>query len=537
MNPQEVAERCINEPDYAYRINREAPEAIEHIYPHLEEYMETHPDLFCRFMLGFKPKDYQVEVLNIPYDQDIAARWVRQGGKTTTFGGKLLHYAWYRSGTTSLIVAPSMRQSLYFRDRMEPLILAIPERMRKKYFLKIQRTKISLTNSANIYVLPNSPDKIRCFTAHIVLNDEFAMFKDANSLIDGVIQPMFNTTNGNLWLLSTPKGKGHMFYEVCHSPLYVHHHVDWRRGVRSGLTQIRAVWRYLQKRLPPEAVIEGELTIAKIDAILKEFGTPREFQMEFEAQFIEDLDTFFSYELISGLVDTRETRLKNYYPFDSLPEGIFLGGVDLGKLVDNSVIIVVELIDVEREIAGERRLIKNVKNVVHKKVFPLGTDYGAVMGYMKYLNDRWKTFRKWIVDQTGVGEFPVEELQRPEMLGSKVEGVKFTQPVKEEIANYAKEEAVQYRALIPYDSQLIDALNVERYELTKDGKIKLFHSEGDHDDIFWAWCLAVYASKDKIDVSKPIFKTARKFVKIIGEEWRDFYVNLAEGKWRRGVNL
>jgi len=538
-SPKEVAERCIREPHYAYRINREAPEAVEHIYPYLEEYMETHPDLFCRFMLGFEPKEFQSEVLVIPYDQDIAARWVRQGGKSTTFGGKLLHYVWYHPQTTTLIVAPTLRQSLYFRDRMEPHINQIPERMRKRFFKTIQRTKLVLWHGATVYVLPNSLDKIRCFTAHIVLCDEFAMFKDPDSLLDGVIQPMFNTTNGRLWLLSTPKGKGHRFYEVCHSPLYYHHHVNWRRGVESGLTKIEAVWRYLQKKLPPEAKIEGELSIKSIDEILKEYGVPREFQMEFEAQFIEDLDTFLPYNLINSILDTSEDRERNYIAFEDLVEGKFYGGLDLGKEIDNSVYIVVEVLNnVRVQFPDGIQVLNNVKNVVHKKVFPLGTDYGSVIGYVKYLNDRWKTFYHIVVDQTGVGEFPVEDMQRPDMIGSKVEGVKLTQPSKVEIANYAKQEARQRRILIPYDPQLIDGLNVERMDFTKDAGIRLFHSEGDKDDIFWAWCLAIWSSREaKQDTSKPIFKTARKFVKIIGEDWRDFYVNLAQPKWRRRVYL
>ena len=51
------------------------------------------------------------------------------------------------------------------------------------------------------------------------------------------------------------------------------------------------------------------------------------------------------------------------------------------------------------------------------------------------------------------------------------------------------------RLHIPYDSQLIAELNTERYELTKDGKIRFSHPEGTHDDRFWALALATYATR------------------------------------------
>jgi len=39
-------------------------------------------------------------------------------------------------------------------------------------------------------------------------------------------------------------------------------------------------------------------------------------------------------------------------------------------------------------------------------------------------------------------------------------------------------------------------LNVERYELRKDGAIGFYHPCGTHDDVFWSVALAVYATVD-----------------------------------------
>jgi hypothetical protein len=46
----------------------------------------------------------------------------------------------------------------------------------------------------------------------------------------------------------------------------------------------------------------------------------------------------------------------------------------------------------------------------------------------------------------------------------------------------------------PYRSDLCSELNVEKYELRKDGAIALSHPNGTHDDVFWSLALAVYAT-------------------------------------------
>jgi hypothetical protein len=61
---------------------------------------------------------------------------------------------------------------------------------------------------------------------------------------------------------------------------------------------------------------------------------------------------------------------------------------------------------------------------------------------------------------------------------------------------------VQKRLKIPYDSDLIAELNIERFELTKDGKIRFSHPEGTHDDRFWSLALAVAATRQESE-GKP----------------------------------
>jgi hypothetical protein len=48
----------------------------------------------------------------------------------------------------------------------------------------------------------------------------------------------------------------------------------------------------------------------------------------------------------------------------------------------------------------------------------------------------------------------------------------------------------------PYRCDICSELNIERYELRKDGTIGFSHSQGTHDDVFWSIALAVYATTD-----------------------------------------
>lgn len=159
----------------------------------------------------------------------------------------------------------------------------------------------------------------------------------------------------------------------------------------------------------------------------------------------------------------------------------------MGKYQDYSVLAVVKV---------EESSIK----LIHMHQFPLRTPYASVIGYVKTLCDRWQTVNKVYVDMSGVGDYIVEDMVNAGI--SETEGVKFTQETKEKMAQWLKQCMVQKRLKIPYDSDLIAELNIERFELTKEGKIKFSHPEGTHDDRFWALALAVAATRQEAE-GKP----------------------------------
>ena len=73
------------------------------------------------------------------------------------------------------------------------------------------------------------------------------------------------------------------------------------------------------------------------------------------------------------------------------------------------------------------------------------------------------------------------------------EGVNFSVPRKSEMASLLKQRMSNHKFFYPmlswerpYRGDICTELNVERYDLRKDGAIGFSHPNGTHDDVFWA---------------------------------------------------
>lgn len=174
--------------------------------------------------------------------------------------------------------------------------------------------------------------------------------------------------------------------------------------------------------------------------------------------------------------------VSGWWNLAQVSQGDFWAGLDLGKKEDYSVFALL-------------RKDKDIFRLVGLKVFPLGTDYtgsAGIIGFVSVVTQRLRTVHKILIDQTGVGESFVEEAKRSL---PNAEGVVLSAPQKTDIMNYLKLMMQQKRILIPYQLELANELNVERFELTKSGQILFSHPGGTHDDRLWAVALAVFATK------------------------------------------
>ncbi len=416
--------------------------------------LPTDPVQFCKELLGFSPTTYQRQLIEqFQVSQFIAARWARQTGKSHTISALLLHYALINPNVNIGLVGPSWRQTKLIIKTINGFLSKLP----KGTYKKPQKTSVALTNGSNIEAYPNNPETIRGPKLHIVYADEFNFIPNDEELYDAMLFTL-GTTNGKFICTSTPWRSDSIFYRIFHDQTYGDYaktHVTYKEA------------------LEPNGPLKPQI-LNRIKTQLE--GDPSRWKREMEAEWAENENAWLTQALITQCIG----HTLEYSRFEAEIIGNFYAGLDLGKHQDPSVLAIV---------AEQQQKL----SLVHLHRFPLETPYASIIGYLKTISDRWQTIQKTLVDQTGVGEYITEDMQNTGL--DNIEGVTFTQESKQEMAQHLKQAMTEKRLFIPYDSALIAELNLERFELTKEGKIRLNHPEGTHDDRFWALALAAYAAR------------------------------------------
>lgn len=417
------------------------------------------PDRFCTYVLGFKPTNYQKDLIKkFMENQFVAARWSRQSGKSHIVSALLLWYALVNQNSYIAVVGPSWRQTKLVIRKINAFLPRLP----KKWYHKPLKTIIRLKNGSTIEAFPNNPDTIRGPTLDVVYADEFNFISNDEEMYDAILFTL-GTTNGKFICSSTPWNTDSVFYKIFN-------HEDYSDFARSHVT-----WK---DAIEPEGPLKSDI-LEKIRRQLR--ADPWRWRREMEADWAEDESVWLPQSLITKCIGTVKTLGYDleYFEYDKDVSGEFYVGEDFGKHRDHSVISVIER-------KGEQILLR------HCNQFKLKTPYASVIGYTKVLCDHWKYVRRALLDKTGLGDYIVEDTKNSGIPG--VEGINFTEPKKEEIATALKQAMVDGRFWIPFDTELINELNIERFELTKAGKIRFSHPEGTHDDRFWATALSVYAA-------------------------------------------
>jgi len=405
---------------------------------------------FAKVFLRIKPFPYQAELLE-DKSKRIVACMGRQTGKTTTIAMKAIYFADINPNVTVLITAPSLRQSMIMFDRIASFVYSSAY-LRNKV-VRATRTLIHFENGSRIIALPCSENLLRGYTAHMCILDEASWVPE--EVITQIIFPMLSTTDGYAIFLSTPWDKNHFFYRAFVNPGYKVHKVK-----------------------------SEECPLIKKEFLeeMKQNMTREAYLMEYEAEFVEALNSYFPQDIIRRCVELAQKLGAELYgsleaPF---PSGDYYAGVDFGKLQDYSVLSVLK---------REGDIIK----LVYMYQFPLETPYTQVIGHLVRAHQKLK-FRKVLVDQTGVGEPVLEEI-RNQGLGN-VEGVKFTIQTKEELLSSLKIAMEQNRLAIPYHRQLCTQINEQQYAYSKSGHLQFSHPANSHDDMLWSLALACTAARE-----------------------------------------
>ena len=444
----------------------------------------------------------------------IANVQARQTGKTFNGMAKLFYLGFRHPGSLILVTAPKFDQAknIAFKALHEHLKrMKALDRDFYDYVIgdrNLLRSIIRFRNGSQILAESPIPETIRGHTAKAIYLMEANFIRDDMDLYTAVLFTL-NTTNGYLIAESTPWNADSVFYRMFHDPAY---------------SQFSAHRVAYTEALPPNGPLSPEI-VAMIEKQLA--GDPARWKREMLCKWTEDLDVWPPTSLITLAQDSS----LEYLPATIRARGEFYVGADFGKHADYSVVAVVE------KRGGHLYL-------VHCYQFQLETAYGAVIGYIKRLQDNWRTVWALYADKTGVGDYIVEDMQRGGL--RNVTGINFTDASKESMATALKEKMrstvcpkcgwkgyvdtkegewrttcpqgcrsdegnpVSLRPIlhIPYDADLYHELNVERYELGKTGKILFNHPQGTHDDRFWALALAVYAAEQAPPPpSRPIART------------------------------
>jgi len=444
---------------------RETAEALESSKKAAVDEVKGDTAKFFVDVCRLKPFWYQLELAKLYREnQFLAVRWPRQTGKSTSIGALLLEDAYENPDLYIGFIGPSWRQTKLNIRRVASFCRNLPSSE-----VHVQKTRITFSNGSVIEAFPNNPDTVRGNTFHRVWNDEMNFTANADELYDAILFTL-GTTNGKLIASSTPFNSDSLFWKMCnHKDFsdFARHHFSW------------------EKALDPD----GPLNVKIIEKIKRQFGDdPARWRREMEAEWAEDEDVWLAQSLIVSCIGTVKScgeDLQEFNP-ESNYEGEFFGGLDLAQTRDYCVFAVVERVN-------DRLLLR------HLKVFQQPTKYAHVLGYIKAVQDRWGGFQKIRVDFTREGPSIISDMENAGI--NNAEGVNFSVPRKSEMASLLKQRMMDQRFFYPllnwdrpYRGDICTELNVERYELRKDGAVGFSHPNGTHDDVFWSLALACYST-------------------------------------------
>lgn len=311
--------------------------------------------------------------------------------------------------------------------------------------------EVSWPGGSRITALPANPDTARGFSASVFL-DEFAFHQDSRK-IWAALFPVISAGH-KLRVVSTPNGKGNKFYDIMTDQS---EDTPWSRHVVD-------IYQAVEQGLPREVAL-----------LRSGLNDEDSWAQEYELKWLDEASAWLSFDLINDVENAQAGEPLHY------AGGACFVGVDIAARNDLFVIWVVEAVgDVlwTREIIARRRISFAEQDALLAGVFA-----------------RYRVVR-CCMDQTGMGEKPVEDAQR--LHGqSRVEGVLFNSATKLLLATAGKEAFEDKKIRIPQgDNDLRNDLHKLKKAVSATGTPR-FLADSDsagHADRAWACFLAVYAS-------------------------------------------
>ncbi len=328
----------------------------------------------------------------------------------------------------------------------------------------IKARSVEFASGHRVYGLTSNPKAFRSKGGKLVL-DEFAFHQDADELWKAA-QPIV-TWGYPVRVISTHNGKATRFNRMIEAAKkagsdWSHHRITIHDAVDQGLAD-----RIMKRKLTAEEREEWKREL------LASVGDEATVQEEYEVIPGEAGGSYMPWNLIMGCEHADAGRPELYQG------GRCFVGHDIARRRDLAVIWVSEDVG---DVAWTREVILMPKMKFSEQY----AEFDRVMRDYHVV--------RACVDQTGMGE-PVVERHQEQHGSTRVEGVLFTGPVKQDLATAGKKVFEDKRVRIPIDEALRNSHNAVRREVTSAGNVRFdaAATELGHADEYWAHMLALHA--------------------------------------------
>lgn len=376
------------------------------------------PVAFCREAMNFHPHWYQDELIR---DDSIfiACSWSRQIGKSEAIAHKAIHVAYTSRNADVLIIAPGRRQAQELYRKIVQAIKSSPL-ISASVLGKPTQEQTTFRNGCRIINLPAGDEgvTVRGYSIILLILEEAAYIPDDVII---AIEQGLSSTGGSEIMISTPRGRSNTFYRVFNPTPELRYDMT-----KQGRQQVGnwACYRYPHTVAYDVFKPDGTPQLSATHVEIQKGKLPDwRFKTEYEALFIEDIDSYWSQKLIDGLYNPQFKIVTQ-----PEPNATYFMGIDIAKGGDFTSVSIGERLDFN-PLNGKPLDLPHLQ-IVNRHYWKIGSfqkQYPLFIGAIKLWNPRVVYF-----DKTSMGEAPFEELQKTYEL--PVEGVNFSNV--EKIAMY-----------------------------------------------------------------------------------------------------
>lgn len=397
--------------------------------------------------------DYQKQLI---YDDVPFQQWnkARQIGFSFAVAFRGYRNALKRNKYLGLYMSVGQRQSTEILDKIRTFMLL--DQITPEVDKNIE---IQLPNGSRLISLPQNPATARGYDPDELFLDEFAHYKKDKQILTALMPSMSRKTKDRTVIIgSTPFGKSGEFWRLWDTDkTFIKNKVDIHDAVKMGCP-------------------------VSVDDCRRLCPDETSYKQEYLCDFVDEAMSMFPYDMVKHCWNA---DLGND-TFEQLAQrkGVLIAGYDPAKLVDSGVFTVVEMM-------ANKRTVRHIKEW-------RGTSYTQ---QLNYIEEAMKAGNISLLrtDRTGVGEKLYEDLTKS--LGSKVEGITFTNDSKEKMIIDLKVIFQDNRIEIPYNMTLVNQLHGLQRQVTEARNVRYTHETGKHDDYVWSLALACMIGEVKKSIS------------------------------------